>query len=150
LRPMTPSGQPAIGRVTALDNLYAAVGHYTDGVILGLSTGEVVRELIVGDGAGRGALTRYDAAGFLSDPAEPDHGNSAKPAARPLTNPSHNAHPGTAYSWPARQLPRQQRAPNTQFGVVRASPLAGLLRTQSGGSARGYHRGHVSLQRVSQ
>jgi glycine oxidase len=70
LRPKTPSGRPAIGRVAALDGLYAAVGHYTDGIILGPSTGEVVRELITGDGAGRAALARYHAAGFLSDPAE--------------------------------------------------------------------------------
>lgn len=69
LRPMTPSGWPAIGRVEALDGLYAAVGHHADGVILGPSTGEVLRELIVGDGAGRATLARYDAAGFLSDPA---------------------------------------------------------------------------------
>jgi glycine oxidase len=69
LRPMTPSGWPAIGRVEALDGLYAAAGHYTDGVIPGPSTGEGVRELIDGDGAGRAALARYDAAGFLSDPA---------------------------------------------------------------------------------
>ncbi len=74
LRPMTPSGRPAIGQVAGLDGLYAAVGHYTDGVILGPSTGEVMRELIVADGTGRAALTRYEAAGFLADPAEPHHG----------------------------------------------------------------------------
>jgi glycine oxidase len=67
LRPMTPSGVPAVGRVAALDGLYAAIGHYADGVILGPSTGEVVRELIAGDGAGRAALARYTAAGFLAD-----------------------------------------------------------------------------------
>jgi len=71
---MTPSGRPAIGQVKALDGLYAAVGHYADGVILVPSTGEVARELIVGDGAGRAALVRYHAAGFLADPAEPHHG----------------------------------------------------------------------------
>ena len=51
--------------------MYAAVGHYTDGLILGPSTGELVRELLAGDGTGRAALARYRAAGFLSDPAEP-------------------------------------------------------------------------------
>jgi glycine oxidase len=70
LRPMTPSGQPAIGRIQALEGLYAAVGHYTDGVILGPSTGEVIRELLTGDGTGHTALTRYHAAGLLSDPAQ--------------------------------------------------------------------------------
>ena len=69
LRPMTPSGRPAIGPIQALEGLYATVGHYTDGVILGPSTGEVVRELLVGDGTGRAALARYHAAGLLSDPA---------------------------------------------------------------------------------
>ncbi len=77
LRPKTPSGHPAIGRVQALDGLYAAVGHYADGVILGPSTGEVVRELLVGDGAGRAALARYAAAGFLADPTEPQRRDSA-------------------------------------------------------------------------
>jgi glycine oxidase len=71
LRPMTPSGQPAIGRIKALEGLYAAVGHYTDGVIFGPSTGEAVRELLVHDGTGRATLARYDATGFLSDPADP-------------------------------------------------------------------------------
>lgn len=32
---MTPSARPAIGRVQALDGLYAATGQYTDGVIPG-------------------------------------------------------------------------------------------------------------------
>jgi glycine oxidase len=76
LRPVTPSGRPAIGQVAELDGLYAAVGHYADGVILGPSTGEVMRELIVADGVGRAALARYHAAGFLADPAEPHHGTS--------------------------------------------------------------------------
>ena len=80
---MTPSGRPAIVHVATLDGLYAAVGHYTDGVIPGPSTGEVVRELIVGDGAGRATLARYHAAGFLSDPAEPRHGNSARSLSTP-------------------------------------------------------------------
>ena len=54
----------------ALDGLYAAVGHYADGVILGRSTGEVVRQRGVADGVGDAALARYDAAGFLSDFAD--------------------------------------------------------------------------------
>jgi glycine/D-amino acid oxidase-like deaminating enzyme len=62
--------------------LYAAVGHYTDGVILGPSTGEVICELIVADGASRAALTRYEAAGFLTDPAEPHHGTGTGPTRR--------------------------------------------------------------------
>lgn len=74
LRPMTPTGRPAIGQVADLEGLYAAVGHYTDGVILGPATGEVIRELIVADGTGRAALTWYQAAGFLAGPAEPHHG----------------------------------------------------------------------------
>jgi glycine oxidase len=78
LRPMTPSGQPSIGQVTEVEGLYAAVGHWADGVILGPSTGEVVREMIVADGAGRAALDRYDAAGFLADPAQPHSGTGAR------------------------------------------------------------------------
>lgn len=77
LRPMTPSGQPAIGQVAELDGLYAAVGHYADGVILGPSTGEVVRELILADGTGRAALARYQAAGFLADPAGVSRGSAS-------------------------------------------------------------------------
>lgn len=87
LRPMTPSGRPAIGQVAQLEGLYAAVGHHTDGVILGPSTGEVMRELIVGDGTGRAALTRYQAAGFLTDPAELHHGTSAGSPGAPNSQP---------------------------------------------------------------
>lgn len=83
LRPMTPTGQPAIGQVAELEGLYAAVGHYTDGVILGPSTGEVIRELIVADGTGRAALTRYQAAGFLADPTQPHHGTGTGPHSGP-------------------------------------------------------------------
>ena len=48
LRPCTPDGLPLIGRPAAVDNLVVATGHSHLGLVLAPVTGELVRELVLG------------------------------------------------------------------------------------------------------
>jgi hypothetical protein len=121
LCPMTPSARPAIGRVQALDGLYAATGQYTDGVIPGHQP-EKVRELLLHDGPGRAALARYDTAGVPGRNRWP----RIKPGCKAAAYPAAAAH----------RLPAECRTPRS----ARAPMATGQARTsnQNGGSARNY------------
>lgn len=46
-RPKTPDGLPIIGNVTGVDNLFCALGHYRNGILMGPLTGKLLSELIV-------------------------------------------------------------------------------------------------------
>ena len=46
MRPVTPDGLPAIGRLPHYDNMYIATGHGTLGVTLAPATGELIADLI--------------------------------------------------------------------------------------------------------
>ncbi|TXK75906.1 glycine oxidase ThiO [Paenibacillus sp. N3.4] len=48
LRPQTPDGMPYIGKVPQYEGLYAACGHYRNGILLSPITGKVISEMIVG------------------------------------------------------------------------------------------------------
>jgi D-amino-acid dehydrogenase len=48
MRPMTPDGLPAIGRVPGLDNVFLATGHAMLGITLAPATGEAIADLICG------------------------------------------------------------------------------------------------------
>ncbi len=48
LRPVTPDGNPLVGRDPAVPNLYYATGHGRAGIMLGSLTGELVRDLVIG------------------------------------------------------------------------------------------------------
>ena len=46
MRPMTPDGLPVIGAVPKYKNLYIATGHAMMGISMGLTTGEIVAQLV--------------------------------------------------------------------------------------------------------
>jgi D-amino-acid dehydrogenase len=48
MRPMTPDGLPAIGRVPGVDNVYLATGHAMLGMTLAPATGSAIADLISG------------------------------------------------------------------------------------------------------
>jgi glycine oxidase len=48
LRPGSPDGLPFLGRVSGLDNLYVAAGHYRAGIQLSAGTAQVMKELLLG------------------------------------------------------------------------------------------------------
>ncbi|NQX70022.1 glycine oxidase ThiO [Paenibacillus alba] len=52
LRPQTADGLPYIGRVPGYGGLYAACGHYRNGILLSPITGKVIAELVLGEMAG--------------------------------------------------------------------------------------------------
>ncbi|MFC5446977.1 glycine oxidase ThiO [Paenibacillus aestuarii] len=52
LRPQTLDGLPYIGRVPGCDGLYAACGHYRNGILLSPITGKVVADMVAGDTSG--------------------------------------------------------------------------------------------------
>lgn len=52
LRPFCEGGRPFIGEVPGIGNLYAAVGHYRNGILLAPITGETVADLIAEGKAG--------------------------------------------------------------------------------------------------
>lgn len=49
MRPMTPDGNPVLGKVPGNDNLYIATGHAMSGVSMSLSTGKIMSDLITYD-----------------------------------------------------------------------------------------------------
>lgn len=64
LRPMTPDGLPAIGRLPGHDGLYAATGHGMLGLTLGPVTGKLLAESML-DGRASLPLAPFDPARFL-------------------------------------------------------------------------------------
>ncbi|WP_063860214.1 glycine oxidase ThiO [Paenibacillus sp. Soil724D2] len=50
LRPQTADGLPYIGKVPAYDGLYAACGHYRNGILLSPITGKVIADFVLGGG----------------------------------------------------------------------------------------------------
>lgn len=52
LRPQTPDGMPYIGKVPAYEGLFAACGHYRNGILLSPITGKVMAQLVSGEDAG--------------------------------------------------------------------------------------------------
>ncbi|WP_063891746.1 glycine oxidase ThiO [Paenibacillus sp. Soil787] len=50
LRPQTTDGLPYIGKVPAYDGLYAACGHYRNGILLSPVTGKVIADLVLEGG----------------------------------------------------------------------------------------------------
>jgi glycine oxidase len=48
LRPATPDGLPAIGRVPGVEGLWVAAGHTRNGVLLAPATGRLVTDLVLG------------------------------------------------------------------------------------------------------
>lgn len=49
MRPMTPDGNPVLGKVPGNDNLYIATGHAMSGVSMSLSTGKIMSDLMTYD-----------------------------------------------------------------------------------------------------
>ncbi|MDD9266817.1 glycine oxidase ThiO [Paenibacillus sp. GCM10023248] len=49
LRPQTPDGLPYIGRVPQYEGLYAACGHYRNGILLSPATGQAMAQLMSGE-----------------------------------------------------------------------------------------------------
>lgn len=49
LRPVTPDGNPLVGRDPDVPNLYYATGHGRAGIVLGSLTGELVRDIVIGN-----------------------------------------------------------------------------------------------------
>ncbi len=47
LRPGSPDGHPIIGRLPGKENVYAASGHFRNGILLGPITGKLIAQLIV-------------------------------------------------------------------------------------------------------
>ena len=47
LRPQTKDSLPIIGRTDELENLYLALGHYRNGILMGPYTGKVLKDLIL-------------------------------------------------------------------------------------------------------
>ena len=50
MRPLTPDGMPMLGKVPGFDNLFVATGHAMLGVTLAPVTGEVMADLMTGEG----------------------------------------------------------------------------------------------------
>ncbi|MGO4275587.1 FAD-dependent oxidoreductase, partial [Paenibacillus sp. TAF58] len=50
LRPQTTDGLPYIGKVPAHEGLYAACGHYRNGILLSPITGKVIADFVLGGG----------------------------------------------------------------------------------------------------
>ncbi len=65
LRPMTPDGDPIIGRDPDVENLFYATGHGREGILLGPLTGEIVRDLVV-DGDTKWDIAAYAVSRFDS------------------------------------------------------------------------------------
>ena len=51
MRPLTPDGLPMLGKVPGFDNLFLATGHAMLGVTLAPVTGEVMADLMTGEGS---------------------------------------------------------------------------------------------------
>lgn len=49
MRPMTPDGNPVLGKVPKYDNLFIATGHAMSGVSMSLSTGKIMSDLMTYD-----------------------------------------------------------------------------------------------------
>ncbi|MFD0695656.1 glycine oxidase ThiO [Paenibacillus sp. GCM10027628] len=60
LRPQTPDGLPYIGMVPEVEGLYAAYGHYRNGILLSPITGKVMADLILGDDSEQEADTQLE------------------------------------------------------------------------------------------
>lgn len=52
LRPQTPDGMPYIGEIPMYRGLFAACGHYRNGILLSPITGKVIAQLVSGEDAG--------------------------------------------------------------------------------------------------
>ncbi|MGD0483529.1 MAG: glycine oxidase ThiO [Gemmatimonadales bacterium] len=63
LRPMTPDGDPIIGRDPEVENLFYATGHGREGILLGPLTGEIIRDLVV-DGDTKWDIASYAVSRF--------------------------------------------------------------------------------------
>ncbi len=64
MRPVTPDGLPAIGRVPGFDNLFVATGHAMLGVSLAPATARGVSRLLAGEQAQAPGLAAFDPARF--------------------------------------------------------------------------------------
>ncbi|MEB4798108.1 FAD-dependent oxidoreductase, partial [Paenibacillus chondroitinus] len=51
LRPQTPDGMPYIGKVSMYEGLFAACGHYRNGILLSPITGKIIAQLVSGEDA---------------------------------------------------------------------------------------------------
>ncbi|BFT75545.1 glycine oxidase ThiO [Paenibacillus sp. P36] len=52
LRPQTPDGMPYIGKVPMYEGLFAACGHYRNGILLSPITGKIIAQLVLGEDVG--------------------------------------------------------------------------------------------------
>lgn len=68
LRPASPDGLPSIGALRGVEGLVVAYGHHRNGVLLAPTTGELVRDLVLGK-AGAAEAAPFDPARFAGPPA---------------------------------------------------------------------------------
>jgi glycine oxidase len=59
LRPMTPDGNPILGKVPGLQGLYVATGHGRKGILLSLASGKMLTELVLDGRAGSADPTPF-------------------------------------------------------------------------------------------
>ncbi|MEK4456737.1 glycine oxidase ThiO [Paenibacillus sp. FSL R10-2748] len=59
LRPQAASGHPFIGTVPGVEGVYAAVGHYRNGVLLSDATGRAMAAMLNGAGAAELGISRF-------------------------------------------------------------------------------------------
>lgn len=67
LRPGSADGLPMIGRLPGWENVFAATGHFRNGILLGPLTGRVVAGALV-SGDGNGVPAEFDPARFAQPP----------------------------------------------------------------------------------
>lgn len=70
LRPQTPDGMPYIGEITACQGLFAALGHYRNGILLSQATGVLAASVLTGGTAA--AEEALPGAGELLEAFRPD------------------------------------------------------------------------------
>ena len=63
LRPGSGDDLPVIGRMPGYDNVLVASGHYRNGILLSLATGEAVADLV--EGSNGQFLSDFDPARFF-------------------------------------------------------------------------------------
>ena len=63
LRPGSADDYPVIGAMPGFDNVFAASGHFRNGILLSLATGEAIADMLEGDAGER--LTAFNPARFL-------------------------------------------------------------------------------------
>ena len=66
LRPGSADDSPVIGRMPGCDNVFVASGHFRNGIMLSLATGEAIADMLDGEPGGRPErLAAFDPARFL-------------------------------------------------------------------------------------